>query len=191
MERGGLLHKDPRVFLLSTTHGAETHSLAAAIATMRVYQSEPVVETLDRQGARLARGINDAIESNKLVGHVGVHGKPCCLVFSTRDQDKQPSQAFRTLLMQELIRGGILGTSLIVSYSHTDDDIDHTIRAFDAALQVYRQALSDGVQRYLVGPPTQPVYRRYNDLGHHPASDTSPPAVPTDFAHVSPTGSCS
>ncbi|MFO7973173.1 MAG: glutamate-1-semialdehyde 2,1-aminomutase, partial [Candidatus Hydrogenedentota bacterium] len=42
MEIAGLYHDKPRVFLLSTTHGAETHSLAAAIATMRVYQNEPV-----------------------------------------------------------------------------------------------------------------------------------------------------
>ena len=39
MRLGGLDHPDrPRVFLLSTTHGAETHALAAAIATMRIYQ---------------------------------------------------------------------------------------------------------------------------------------------------------
>ena len=39
MRLGGLDHTDePRVFLLSTTHGAETHALAAAIATMRRLQ---------------------------------------------------------------------------------------------------------------------------------------------------------
>src|SRR6266481_1603435 len=40
MELGGLHHDKERVFLLSTTHGAETHGLAAAIETMRVYRSE-------------------------------------------------------------------------------------------------------------------------------------------------------
>ena len=47
MRLGGLDHHDrPRVFLLSTTHGAETHALAAAIATMQVYQREGVIEHL-------------------------------------------------------------------------------------------------------------------------------------------------
>ena len=32
MELGGLDHDKERVFLMSTTHGAETHALAAAIA---------------------------------------------------------------------------------------------------------------------------------------------------------------
>src|SRR5262249_46667338 len=39
------------VFLLSTTHGAETPALAAAIATMRVCRSEPVVDTRYRDTA--------------------------------------------------------------------------------------------------------------------------------------------
>ena len=56
MRLGGLDHHDrPRVFLLSTTHGAETHALAAAIATMQVYQREGVIEHLYRQGERLRR----------------------------------------------------------------------------------------------------------------------------------------
>ena len=33
MERGGWNHEDERVFLLSTTHGAETHALAASVAS--------------------------------------------------------------------------------------------------------------------------------------------------------------
>ena len=52
--------------------------------------------------------------------------------------------------------------SLVVSYSHTDDDIDHTINAIDESLHVYRKALSEGVEKYLVGPPSKSVYRKYN-----------------------------
>src|SRR5580704_17418009 len=43
MELGGLEHDRPRVFLLSTTHGAETHALAAAIETIRIYRERDVV----------------------------------------------------------------------------------------------------------------------------------------------------
>ncbi len=163
MRLGGLLHDEERVFLLSTTHGAETHALAAAIATMRVYQSEPVIETLFRQGSRLAEGIDAAIRRHDVVGHVALHGKPCCLVFSNRDQDRKQSQSFRTLFLQELMKRGVLGPSLIVSYSHTDEDVDRTIEAFDDALAVYRKALDDGVDDLLVGQPSQIVYRRYNN----------------------------
>jgi glutamate-1-semialdehyde 2,1-aminomutase len=64
--------------------------------------------------------------------------------------------------MQELIRRGVIGPSFIVSYSHTDADIDFTIEAVAGALRVYRQALEDGVEHHLVGRPLKPVYRRYN-----------------------------
>ena len=60
MELGGLGHDEDRVFLLSTTHGAETHALAAAIETMRIYAREGVVEVLYRQGQRLKSGIEEA-----------------------------------------------------------------------------------------------------------------------------------
>jgi glutamate-1-semialdehyde 2,1-aminomutase len=50
----------------------------------------------------------------------------------------------------------------VVSYSHTDEDIDLTVAAIDGALEVYRRALDDSVDRYLVGRPSQTVYRAYN-----------------------------
>ncbi|QDV44011.1 3-aminobutyryl-CoA aminotransferase [Stieleria neptunia] len=162
MEPCGLFHDQQRVFALSTTHGAETHALAAGIATMRFYQQNPVIEVLHRQGARLAEGIRRVIVEQGVEGSVEVLGKPCNLVFATRDREGKPSQGFRSLLMQELIRNGVLGPSLVISYSHSDQDVDQTIEAFRAATAVYRQALDEGYQRYLVGPATQVVYRDFN-----------------------------
>jgi glutamate-1-semialdehyde 2,1-aminomutase len=53
--------------------------------------------------------------------------------------------------------------SLVVSYSHQDADIDETINAIDGALAVYVCALNDGVDNYLVGRPSTPVYRTWNE----------------------------
>ena len=162
MELGGIEHNKERVFLLSTTHGAETHSLAAAIATMQVYRENNVVERLHQQGERLKRGADEVIARHGMSDFVRVIGRPCSLVYATRDKAGQPSQEFRTLFMQEMIRRGVLGPSFVISYSHSDADIDHTIAAIDGALGVYARALEEGVGRYLIGPPTKGVYRRYN-----------------------------
>ncbi|MBW3600093.1 MAG: glutamate-1-semialdehyde 2,1-aminomutase [Planctomycetes bacterium] len=162
MERGGLDHPHERVFLLSTTHGAETHALAAGLEVMRIYEREPVIETLDRQGRRLAEGLRQAIARHGLCDYVEIIGRPCCLVHVARDEGRQPSQAFRTLLLQETIRRGVIAPSLVVSYTHTDDDIALTIEAWDGAMAVYGQALEDGVENYLVGRPSQSVYRKFN-----------------------------
>ncbi|RME19169.1 MAG: glutamate-1-semialdehyde 2,1-aminomutase, partial [Candidatus Zixiibacteriota bacterium] len=162
MERGGLQHDKERVFLLSTTHGAENCALAAAIATMREYQHHDVVGRLHRQGQRLIDGITPIIKDLHLEKHFGLAGRPCNLVYVTRDQSGRPSQPFRTLFMQEIIKRGILGPSFVVSYSHSDDDIDYTVKAVGEALQVYRKAIDEGVEKYLQGRPVKPVNRRFN-----------------------------
>jgi glutamate-1-semialdehyde 2,1-aminomutase len=170
MRLGGLDHTDkPRVFLLSTTHGAETHALAAAIATMQIYRDEPVIEHLYRQGTQLKTGIESAVARHGLEAHVKVFGRPCCLLYATLDRDCRPSQAFRTLLLQETIKRGLLMPSLVVSYAHTDADVDATIEAIDGALAVYARALDDGPERHLVGRPSQVVYRRFNTPEPAPA----------------------
>jgi glutamate-1-semialdehyde 2,1-aminomutase len=162
LERGGLRHAQERVFLLSLTHGAENHSLAAALQTLRIYREEKVVDFLYQQGERLRKGINRAIQAHRLEGHFEVLGKPPNLVYATRDQGKSPSQPFRTLFLQETLKRGLLMPSLVVSYSHTDADIDRTIEGIGEALGVYRKALEDGVEKYLVGRPVKPVFRKFN-----------------------------
>lgn len=160
MRLGGLDHDRDRVFLLSTTHGAEAHALAAAKAVMEIYRDEPVVETLNRQGRRLKTGIESAVGRHGLGSHFQLSGRSVNLVYACRDRDGMASQTFRTLFLQEMIRRGVLAPSLVVSYSHTDDAIDQTVEAIDGALGVYRQALENGPEAYLVGRPVQPVFVR-------------------------------
>ena len=162
MELGGLQHDKERVFLLSYTYGAESHSLAAALATMKIYEQEPVIAHLYRQGDKLIQGINQSVQEHHLEGYFGPIGKPCCLLFFTRDENKEPSQPMRTLFLQEIIKRGIIAPSLIVSYSHTDEDIARTLDAIHEALAIYRKALDNGVEQYLVGRPSKPAVRKYN-----------------------------
>jgi glutamate-1-semialdehyde 2,1-aminomutase len=52
--------------------------------------------------------------------------------------------------------------SLVVSYSHTDEDIERTVDAVDGALGIYKRALADGAEKFLFGRPSQVVQRRFN-----------------------------
>jgi glutamate-1-semialdehyde 2,1-aminomutase len=161
MRLGGLDHDQPRVFLLSTTHGAETHALAASLATLRVYREHEVVEHLWEQGERLREGVDQVVARHGISSHFGLAGRPCNLIYLTKDSQGRPSQAFRALFLQELIRRGILAPSFVVSFSHSDEDIDKTIAAVDGALGIYARALEDGFQKYLIGQPVKPVNRKY------------------------------
>jgi glutamate-1-semialdehyde 2,1-aminomutase len=161
MNLGGIYHDRERVFLLSTTHGAETHALAAAIATMKIYKQEGVIEFLYQQGEKLMQGIDRAIAHYQLQDYFQVLGKPCNLVYATHDENKKPSQAYRTLFLQETIKRGFIMPSLVVSYSHTDEVIERSIDAIADALSIYKQALENGIERYLIGRPVKPVFRKF------------------------------
>ena len=115
-----------------------------------------------RQGEHLKKLVEQSIKENRLEGSFQVIGRPCNLVFATLDQNHQRSQPFRTLFMQELIRHGVIAPSFVVSFSHSDEDIERTSDIVHEALAVYRKALDGGVEKYLNGRPVKPVYRKYN-----------------------------
>jgi glutamate-1-semialdehyde 2,1-aminomutase len=148
--------------LLSTTHGAETHALAAAAETLNIYRRCNVIERMYQQGERLRVGINQAISRHGINGQFEVQGRACNLIYVTKNAAGERSQAFRALFLQEMIRRGIIAPSFVVSFSHTDEDIDRTIDACDQTLGVYVKALSDGVEKHLVGRPVRPVDRKFN-----------------------------
>ena len=161
MELGGLRDERERVFLLSTTHGAETHGLAVALEVMRLYREEGVVERLYDRGDRLRTALDAVIAGHGLERHILLLGRSPNMVFATLDADGQRSQPFRTLFLQELISRGVIGPSFVVSAAISDEDIDRTSEAVAGACGVYRQALEDGVERYCDGRPVKPVFRPY------------------------------
>jgi glutamate-1-semialdehyde 2,1-aminomutase len=161
MRLGGLDHDQARVFLLSTTHGAETHALAASLATICIYRERQVVEQLWERGYRLKSGIEEVTKRHGLTHNFSLIGRPCNLIYQTKDAEGEPSQVFRTLFLQQLIQRGILAPSFVVSIAHSDQDIDRTIGAVDCALGVYAQALEKGTGNYLSGSSVKPVNRRF------------------------------
>ncbi|WP_370329733.1 glutamate-1-semialdehyde 2,1-aminomutase [Mycolicibacterium hippocampi] len=161
MELGGLRTDRDRVFLLSTTHGPETASLAAFRAVAAAYRTEDPIARMEHAGRRLAAGVSAAVAEAGLTDLVKVTGRPSCLVFVTCDADGVPSQAYRTLFLQELLRRGVLGQSFVTSAAHTDVDVDVTVQAVRGALPSYRYAIEAGsVVGLLQGRPVAPAIRR-------------------------------
>ncbi len=157
MALGGLNHAREKVFLLSSTHGAETVGLAAGLATIRTMQTHPVVDHLWRIGRDLQDGINSLARARGLADHVHCDGYPCSPYVVCED-----GPAYRTLLLQETIRHGVLMPYLAVSWAHRADDVARTLDAVDQALAVYARALDEGIEHHLVGPAVKPVFRKYN-----------------------------
>ena len=162
MELGGLRTGAPRVFLLSTTHGAETTGLAAFLAVSEAYEQRDVVAEMEARGDALRAGFDGIVRQHGLQGTVSLSGRSSGLVFATRDQAGSPSQAFRALFLQEMIARGVLAPSFVISAAHTDEDVERTLEASDGALAVYAKAVSAGTtDGLLVGPPVAPALRRF------------------------------
>lgn len=161
MERGGLRHSGDRVFLLSTTHGAETHSLAAAMAVQTTYVEEGITARLHALGERLAAGVREAAAGMGVGDHLVLHGRASNLVFATLDENGRPSQQYRTLFLRRLLAGGVLAPSFVVSSALDDADIDRTVDVVAEACAVYRKALDAADPTpWLAGRPVRPVFRR-------------------------------
>jgi glutamate-1-semialdehyde 2,1-aminomutase len=161
MELGGLSHSRPRVFLLSTTHGGETHAIAAALASLREYEDQDVAARVRDVGGQLVAGLGQAIEAAGLTGSVGIEGRHCSpsLRFSEPRNDEA---VLRTIFAQEMVAQGVLIPYIAPSLSHTAEEIERTVEAAHQALGRVRDALEDGADRVLVGPAIKPVFRRFN-----------------------------
>lgn len=163
MELGGIRQQErPRVFLLSSTHGGETHSLAAAIATLKAYREHDVIGRLHAHVDHIAQGVRRSIAAAGLDGLIEAHVAKWRIMFVFRDKARAASAEMRTLMLQEMIGRGVLYQgAFLPCFSHTREDLDHVLRAFDASVQVYRQAIDHGVDNLLVGEAARPVFRKY------------------------------
>ncbi len=162
MELGGILHDKPKVFLLSSTHGGETHSLAASIATLQEMAERDVTAHIWKIGKLFQEGFNSLAGEMGLGEQIACMGYPCSPYILTRDREGQVSMPLRTLFLQEMFSQGVSIPYLAISYSHTEREVEQTLEAATEALEVYGRALEEGVENYLVGPAVKPVFRKFN-----------------------------
>lgn len=151
-----------RVFLLSTTHGAEMCGLGAFVATMKFMKKNHVIEHLWEYGNALLNMMSQKAASHGLSQYFRVAGVACSPYYLTFDASGVGSMPLRTLFSQEMIRQGVLMPWIALSYRHGAAELAKTAEAVDAALVVYKQAVADGVDKYLVGPAIKPVFRKHN-----------------------------
>lgn len=163
MELGSIeLDGRERVFLLSTTHGAEMSGLGAFVATMNFMQRHGVVDHLWRYGRALMDMMERQAAAAGISGSFRVGGVACSPWYATFDAEGKVSLPLRTLFAQEMLRHGVLMPWIALSYRHQETELSRTEEAVSAAFAVYRKALDEGIEKYLEGPAIKPVFRKYN-----------------------------
>lgn len=163
MELGGIRKSGhEKLFLISTTHGGETCSIAAAIATMEEFQKNNVISYNQCLGQKFIDG------SKKVFANHGLSNSIKNLQFNWHaslgyfDSEGNNSFGLRTLFHQELIKHGVLFQGIFCPhFSHTEKDLEHILNAMDEACLVYKKGLEEGYEKYLIGEPIKPVFRKY------------------------------
>ena len=163
MELGSIEKKGKeRVFLLSTTHGAEMNSLGAFIETVNFMHQNDTIDHLWRFGAKLVDGINKISSEYKISNHFKIVGPSCSPTFQTFDLSGNLSYSLRTLFVQEMIKSRVLMPWIALSHHHREAELLKTLEAVDKSLAVYKSALEGDVKNFLDGPEIKPVFRKYN-----------------------------
>jgi glutamate-1-semialdehyde aminotransferase len=162
MELGGIQNKgEEKVFLISSTHGAETHTLAAAIETIKIFKSNNVVKKNHELGQYLIDKCKDLISQHQLDSYIQLIDCNWMPTFLFSDASRNLSVGFKTLAMQEMIARGVLFQGVFIPcFEHTIADIDFFANCFEQTLQVYKHALKEGFEKFLVGEPIKPVFRK-------------------------------
>lgn len=163
MRLGGINHSEERVFLLSTTHGGETHSIAAAIATIDEIESNNAIQHFWKIGKELSIGVEKIamdVGAQKFVKVGGYSVKPS---FSFCDESGMPSMVARTLFLQETIKRGLMMPYVVPSLAHKSEDIDFALECIRGALIKMKSAAEGpGMMSEISGDLVKPVFRKYN-----------------------------
>lgn len=163
MELGGIRREgDNKLFLISTTHGAETTGLAAMIATIEAFKRYDMIASNWSRGETLKLRLEYVVANHGLGRALQLLGYPCLFMLVCRNAAGEVDDAFRTLMQQEMIAHGVLFQGIFyTTWSHQQAEMDHLVMAFDKSCAVYRKAIDAGTtHQLLIGRPVKPVFRK-------------------------------
>jgi len=163
MRIGGIDHDQERVFLLSTTHGGETHSIAAAISTISEIRKHDMIAHFWKTGQVLMDGVRAAAKDIGAEQYVNVSGYSVKPSFSFNDETGNLSMVARTLFLQETVARGLLMPYVVPSYAHKQENIDFAVDCIRDALEVMKKAAEGpGMAAIIQGDVVKPVFRKLN-----------------------------
>jgi glutamate-1-semialdehyde 2,1-aminomutase len=129
---------------------------------MNFMRKHEVVEHLWSYGSSLIAMMERQAQAHGISHSFKVGGVSCSPYYLTLDMTGANSLPLRTLFSQEMIRNGVLMPWIALSYRHGPAELEATERAVERSFSVYRRALDEGVDKYLVGPAIKPVFRKHN-----------------------------
>lgn len=151
-----------------TTFGGEALSLAAVKATIKELKEKNVPKYLNIQGKKLKDGYN-AIAEKLGINYTKAIGYNWRSLISFDASAGDPLLQ-KSLVQQEMIKRGILwGGFHNMSFSHSDADIEYTLKAYEEVLPILKKAVEqNNIKSLLRGEPVQPVFRKTDNFNMKP-----------------------
>jgi len=146
----------------SFTFGGEVLSLAATVATIREMKERNVIGHLWEQGQRLKDGYNILARESGVDRNTKCIGLAPHTLITFNDENGSESLILKSLFQQECLKRGVLFSgSQNICFSHSNADVEHTLRAYRAALEIVSEAMKSGkIMEKLEGQPVLSVFRR-------------------------------
>ncbi|HXF99489.1 MAG TPA: aminotransferase class III-fold pyridoxal phosphate-dependent enzyme [Bacteroidota bacterium] len=166
-----LFEKDVFFF---TTFGGEALSLAAVKATVNEIRSKRVPEYLDKLGSTLRDGYN-AIAAELGMSYTKCSGFGFRSIVSFDASAGNPLE-MKSLVQQELFKRGILWSGFhTMCFSHTEDDVAYTLKAYRDVLPMLKKAVEEkNVRSYMRGECVEPVFRKTSNFNMKPRTVKQP-----------------
>ncbi len=149
----------------SFTYGGETLSLAAALASLTKLQTHDVINKMSAKGERLNDSVKVLIKDNKLEGILTISGHPTWSFLQVKSHEKFDNFTIKTFFMQEMMDNGILTLgSHLLSYAHSDEDIDAMIASYVSFLTKLKAGLeNENLSDMLRCEPLKPLFKIRKD----------------------------
>ncbi len=151
-----------------TTFGGEALSLAATVATVNEMRDKNVTAYLDSQGKKLKDGYNE-IATRLDLGYTKAIGYNFRSMV-TFDASAGDPLLLKSLVQQEVIKRGLLWSGFHnLCFSHSDADVEYTLKVYEEVLPILKKAVEDGtVESQIKGTPVQPVFRKTDNFNIKP-----------------------
>ena len=151
-----------RVFLTSTTHGAEMGALGAFLKTLDVLERDKVIDQNWSTGSALKEGMIRIAREFNLENNFEVTGYGCSPLYMWKDNNGMVSLPLRSLFLQETAKRKLLISYISPSFAHTQEIVDFALSVIRETMPVMQRAVVDGWESLLTDDVVKPVFRKYN-----------------------------
>jgi len=145
----------------SFTFGGETLSLIAALTVLKKLEKDDILGKIREKGDYLFGNLKDLIAKSNLSDIFSVSGYPVWSSFRYEETEWSNIWEMKTLYLQEMFSRGIfiIGTHNL-SYSHSEEDIDHLLSSYKHFFElVNRIRFGESIQSHISGKTLEPLFK--------------------------------